>query len=354
MTKFLKSRVKKIGLPPGSLISVTDEKKTPIQISVFDYDKDNIIEKPNATVEECLILLDSPSMTWINVVGISDAKFIETIGHHFGLHPLMLEDILTTGQRSKLDHYPNSVFIVTKMLNCNQEKFEVSEEQVSLVLGKNYLISFLETSHDIFNPVRERIRNSQSRIRQLGADYLCYALLDCIVDNYFIILEKVDENLVSLEEELVDHPTKETLHKMQATKREVILLRKAVWPMREVISQFQRLETPVVSQTTQVYMHDVYDHTIQAIDTIESFRDISSGMLDVYLSNISQRLNEVMKVLTVVSTIFVPLTFIASLYGMNLEHIPEIHWKYSYPVVLGVMLLIVLGMLYFFRKKEWI
>lgn len=346
-----------MGLPPGSLIHTGEIKIPKIKISVMDYDQNLVTEKIDATIEECLIFLDTPSVTWINIQGVHDAKMIETLGRHFKLHPLMLEDILTTGQRSKLDDYKTTLFIVTHMLTYKTNgngKTGVDDEQVSLVLGPNYVISFLETHRDIFDPIRERIHNDNSRIRTQGADYLCYALIDCIVDNYFLILEKFDDKLVALEEELENQPTPKTLHNMQSTKRDIILLRKAVWPMREVISQFRRMESPLINENTKVYMHDVYDHTIQAIDTIESFRDITSGMLDVYLSNISQRMNEIMKVLTVVSTIFVPLTFIASLYGMNLEYIPELHWKWMYPFVLGVMLIIVIGMLYFFKRKKWI
>lgn len=357
MSKYLKNRSRKAGMSPGTLLRSSEIRTEEIKISVIDYDKDKIAESENATIEECLIFLDTPSITWINIQGVHDPKMIEALGKHFKLHPLMMEDIITTGQRSKLDDYKTTIFIVAHMLTFNEKsnsKNSIVDEQVSIVLGPNYVISFLESHHDIFNPIRERIHNEHSRLRTSGADYLCYALIDSIVDNYFVILEKFDDKLVALEDELETRPTPKTLHNMQVTKRDIILLRKAVWPMREVISQFRRLECPLVKDETKVYMHDVYDHTIQAIDTIESFRDISAGMLDVYLSIISQRMNEIMKVLTVVSTIFVPLTFIASLYGMNLEYIPELHWKWMYPTVLGLMLTLVGGMLYFFKRKHWI
>lgn len=353
-SKLIKARVKKVGLPPGSLIQLGDKKTEKIHIDLLDYDADKFTEKKDASIQECLKYLESPSITWINVCGIDDPHTIELLGRRFGLHPLLLEDIMSTGQRSKLDDYKDTLYIVVRQLRYNEEKEEAEDDQVSLILGKNFLISFLESQSNVFTPVIERLRSSRSRIRQRGADYLCYALVDCLVDNYFLILEKVDGKLENLEEELVKSPTPTTLQEIQRAKREITLLRKSIWPMREVISNFRRIESPLIQDTTKLYLHDVYDHTIQAIDTIESFRDIASGMLDIYMSNISQRMNEIMKVLTVVATIFVPLTFVASLYGMNFENIPEIRWQYGYYAILGVMLSISLAMLYYFRRKGWI
>ena len=352
--KLFKSRAKKVGLPPGSLIPLGDKKAEKIHITVFDYDATTFIEKKDATIQECLSCLETNRMTWINICGVEDVQAIEMIGRRFGLHPLLLEDIMSTGQRSKLDNYKETLYIVVRQLSYNDEKQTVVDEQVSLVLGKNFVISFLESKNNVFSPIIERLRPDRSRTRQRGADYLCYTLIDCLVDNYFLILEKVDGNLENLEDELVKSPTPNTLLQIQHAKREITLLRKTVWPMREVISNFRRIESPLIQDTTKLYIHDVYDHTIQAIDTIESFRDITSGMLDIYLSNISQRMNEIMKVLTVVATIFVPLTFIASFYGMNFEYIPGLHWQYGYHAVLGMMLALSLIMLYFFRKKGWI
>lgn len=352
-SKAIKLRAKKVGLPPGSLIP-GDKKTDKIQITVFDYNATQLIEKQDVSLQECLKCLETPSITWINICGIDDIQTIELVGRRFGLHPLLLEDIMSSGQRSKLDDYKDTIYIVAKMLNYNEDKQQVEDEQMSLVLGKNFLISFLEFKNNIFAPVYERLRPNNSRIRQKGADYLCYTLIDCLVDNYFLILEKVDGKLENLEEELIKSPTPKTLQKIQRTKREITLLRKSIWPMREVISNFRRIETPLIQDSTKLYIHDVYDHTIQAIDAIESFRDIAAGMLDIYLSNISQRMNEIMKVLTVVSTIFVPLTFIASIYGMNFDHIPELHWHYGYYEVLGLMVIVTIGMLYYFKRKGWI
>lgn len=352
-SKAIKSRVKKIGLAPGSLISTYD-RTDQIQVTVFDYEENSLVEKHDASIQDCLTYLDTQRNTWINISGINDIHTIELIGRKFGLHPLLLEDILSSGQRSKLDDYKETLYIVAKMLIYNEQQQQVEDEQVSLILGKNFLISFLESKNNVFAPIYERLRPEKGRIRQRGVDYLCYALLDCLVDNYFLILEKVDEKLEKLEDELIKSPSPKTLQKIQKAKREITLLRKSVWPMREVISNFRRIETPLIQDTTKLYIHDVYDHTIQAIDAIESFRDISSGMLDIYLSNISQRMNEIMKVLTVVSTIFVPLTFLASIYGMNFDNIPELHWHYGYYVILGLMACVTLGMLLYFKRKNWI
>lgn len=354
LSKTIKFRVKKAGLAPGSLIPISETRSDKVQISLFDYDKEKLTEKQDTTVQECLKGLDSEETTWINISGIDDIQTIEIIGRRFGLHPLLLEDIVSSGQRSKLDDYKDTIFIIAKMLNYNNESQTVEDEQVSLILGKNFLISFLESKNNVFAPIYERLRPDNSKIRQRGPDYLCYTLLDCLVDNYFLILEKVDGKLENLEEEVIKFPTPKTLQKIQRGKREITLLRKSVWPMREVISNFRRIESPLIQESTKLYIHDVYDHTIQAIDAIESFRDIASGMLDIYLSNISLRMNEIMKVLTVVSTIFVPLTFVASIYGMNFENIPELHSKYGYYGVLTLMTCITLGMLYYFKHKGWI
>lgn len=354
MSKVLKNRSKKIGLSPGTLIHISDRPEVKIEISVLDYDADHLVEKNNVSLDGCLEYLDTPLKTWINIRGIHDINIIQKIGTHFGLHPLMLEDIVNADQRSKLDDYKENIFIVMRMLRYEYENKEILDEQVSIVLGKNYVISFTESEQDIFETVKQRMRKENSRTRTMGCDYLCYSLMDFIVDHYFSILEQVDHNLEVLEEELIEDPHSSTLLRIQKSKRDIVLLRKAIWPTREIMSQFRRLETPLIQDTTRVYIQDVYDHTIQAIDTIESFRDISSGMLDVYLSNLSHKMNEIIKVLTIVATIFAPLTFITGFYGMNFEHMPELHSKYGYPVVVLLMIFSTLMMLYYFRRKKWI
>lgn len=353
MSVMTKKQSKTLGLPPGSLVHVG--KPAPkIRISVMDYDQAHLIEKDDVSLEECLQLMKTPTVTWINIQGIHDPHVVTTVGQHFNLHSLLLEDIMNAGQRSKLDDYKDHLFIVLRMLSYNGVAEKVDDEQVSLILGKQYVISFLEGDHDIFDSVRGRIRKGNKRIRTMGADYLCYALIDCIVDHYFVILEAVDQKLENIESTLADQPGPETMRLIQHLKREIIVLRKSVWPLREVINNFRKTESPLIKNSTQLYLHDVYDHTIQAMDTIESFRDIASGLLDVYLSNMSYHMNDIMKVLTIMATIFVPLTFIASLYGMNFEHMPELHSEWGYPIALSIMLLTGLGMLYFFRRKRWL
>ncbi len=354
MTRILKKRSKKFGLPPGTLVHIGNHTEEKISVSMMDYDGTHVEEKKDIPLAECLSYIQSPTTTWINVRGIYDVKMIETIGRHFGLHPLLLEDVVNSGQRSKLDDYKENIFIVMRLLKYNQERCELEDQQVSIVLGKNYLISFIESQSNIFDPVRERILCKNSRITHQGPDYLCYALIDTIVDNYFVNLEQFDEHLEILENDLVKQPSPILLQKIQHTKREIALMRKSVWPVREVVSQFRRMETPLIQDSTKLYMQDVYDHTIQAIDTIESFRDISSGLLDIYLSNISFRLNEIMKVLTIVATIFAPATFIASLYGMNFKNMPELNTEWGYPIVLMVMASISIAMLYYFHRKKWL
>jgi len=286
--------------------------------------------------------------------GLHEVEIIEKLGKQFELHSLILEDILHTEQRPKYEDFDKYIFIVLGMLSFNEEIQAVESEQVSLILGANFVISFQERTGDVFEPIRDRIRNAKGRIRKMGPDYLAYALTDAIVDSYFAILEKVGEKIESMEEELVSDPTEKTLHQIHTMKREMISLRRSVWPLREVISGMQKSESSVIKELTEIYLRDVYDHTIQIIDTIESFRDMVSGMLDIYLSSISNKMNAVMKVLTIIATIFIPLTFVAGIYGMNFEHMPELKWKWAYPGVWVVMLVITGIMLTYFRRKKWL
>jgi len=354
MPRFIKKRSKKVGLPPGTLVHIGEKKTEKVRISLIDYDEANFEEKEIKTVEECFPFKDKTTITWINIDGVHDIKIIEKIGKHFDLHPLILEDIVNTGQRPKIEDFEDYIFIVLKMLYYNEKKDEIQTEQVSLILGSNFVISFQEREGDVFNPIRERIRSGKGRIRKMGADYLTYALIDTIVDSYFIILEKLEEKIESMEEELVTNPTPETLQAIHHLKREMIFLRKSVWPLREVVSLLERGESVLINESTDIYLRDVYDHTIQVIDTIETSRDILSGMLDIYLSSISNRMNQVMKVLTIIATIFIPLTFIAGIYGMNFKYMPELEWFWAYPLILGTMIVIGILMLVYFRRKKWL
>ena len=306
------------------------------------------------TIETCFPFKDKPTNTWINIEGIHDVRVLERLGESYGFHTLILEDILNTDQRPKMEDHGEYIYVVLKMLNSDKNN-SVVIEQISLLLGKNFVISLQEgLEGDVFNPVRERIRSGKGRIRKMGSDYLAYALLDSIVDNYFIVLEKLGEKIEVLEEELITNPKRETLHAIHNLKREMIFLRKSVWPLREVISGLERGESSLISKSTQIFLRDLYDHTIQVIDTVEAFRDMLSGMLDIYLSSVSNKMNEVMKVLTIIATIFIPLTFIAGVYGMNFRNMPEIEWQWGYPLSLLIMGGVAVIMLVFFRKKRWI
>lgn len=325
-----------------------------IRLSLVEYSETDFIEKDDTSIEECLKYIHTPHMTWIQVYGVRHSETMTSIGEHFKLHTLILEDILHTNQRSKLDTYQDQLFIVMRLLYYEDNTQQLKDKQISLVLGPNYLISFLENDEKIFDPVKERLRQGSQRIRSQGSDYLAYTLLDTVVDSYFVVLEKVNVYLDRLEEKLMHPPNFQIVRKIHHAKRDMIALRKAIWPMRDVVNQFLRLETFPVSPTTQIYLKDVYDHIIRIIDIIEGFRDLVSGMMDIYLSAINMRTNDIMKVLTIVSTIFVPLTFIASIYGMNFEHMPELHMRWAYPLVLLIMIAIAAGMLFFFRRKKWI
>jgi magnesium transporter len=350
----IKNHIKKTGLPPGSLIYTGQKKMESVRITVLDYDELNIQEKQAKKIEECFEYKTKPTVTWINIDGLHDVEIIEKIGNYYDIHPLALEDILHTGQRPKFDDSEKYLFVILMMLRYEDDSQSVISEQVSLLLGNNFVISFQENIGDVFEQIRDRIRNSKGRIRKMGPDYLMYALLDAIVDGYFVILEKLDEKIESLEEELVEKPTEKTLQQIHNLKREMIFLRKSVWPLRELISGLQRTESELIQSSTEAYLRDVYDHTIQVIDTVESFRDMIASMLDLYLSSISNRMNEVMKVLTIIATIFIPLTFVAGIYGMNFENMPELKWKLGYLGVWVIMIIITAGMIYYFKKKKWL
>ncbi|MDH5443404.1 MAG: magnesium/cobalt transporter CorA [Hadesarchaea archaeon] len=354
MKKFTRKRSKKVGLPPGALVHVGEKREENVRITIIDYDKAQFQEKEAETVEECFPFKDKPTVTWINVDGVHQPEIVKQLGDCFGMHPLVLEDILNTDQRPKMEDFGNYIYIVLKMLYYDEKSNEMIIEQISLVLGSNFVISFQEKMGDVFNPIRERIKSDKGRVRKMGADYLAYALTDAIVDNYFTILEKIGEKVEFLEEELVAKPKPETLQAIHNLKRELIFLRKSVWPLREVISGLERGESSLIDASTKLYLRDVYDHTIQVIDTVETLRDMVSGMLDIYLSSISNKMNEVMKVLTIIATIFIPLTFIAGIYGMNFAFMPELGLPWSYPLILLVMVGVGILMLIYFRRKKWI
>ncbi len=348
------TRAEKSGLPPGSLVHVGKAKKHIPKISILDYNKDKFEEKVVKKVEECLPFSKTSTVTWINIDGIHNPQIIEDLGKGFGFHPLLLEDIMNTEQRPKMDDFEDHMFITLKMLTYENGKKQVSTEQISIILGTNFVISFQETEGDMFDLIRKRIRENRGKIRKLGPDYLAYSLLDAIVDHYFVILENFGERIEDLEEESITNPSTETIQSLHRLKREMISLRHHIWPLRDVVSGILRSGSKLFKKYTMMYVRDVYDHTVQVMDSIETFRDVLSGMMDVYLSNISNKMNEIMKVLTIIGTIFFPLTLITGIYGMNFDFMPELRWKYGYFVVIGFMVIVVGFMLHYFRKRKWI
>jgi magnesium transporter len=327
--------------------------KTP-RLSLISYDADRFCEHVSCSLEECLASCDEDGIRWINVDGLSDPALLETLMGRFGIHPLVMEDVTALEQRPKLEDYGKYLFAVLNMLSIEEETGRLLSEQVSIVLGDRFVLSVQEEVGDLFGPVRERLRTGKGRLRKMGADALAYSLLDAVVDGYFTILETIGDQVESLEEELVTNPTRQTLHALHGQKRELIFLRHSIWPLRELIGSLERGESPLLSEQLAPYLRDLYDHTIQVLETVESLRDTLSGLLDIYLSSISNRMNEIMKVLTVISTLFIPLTFIAGVYGMNYRYMPELQWRWGYPAVLAVMAGVAGLMLRYFHRKGWL
>lgn len=353
MGKLIRKRSQKAGLPPGSLVYTGERVHEEVRISIIEYNEKHFQERMIGGFDECLVMQDKPGVTWIKVEGIHAVENLEKLGKCFNLHPLVVEDILHTDQRPKMEDFDDYLFVVLRRINYTQSN-DLSSEQISLVLGSNFIISLQESNEAIFAPVLERLRTSKGRIRRNGADYLLYTLIDLIVDSYFVVLENFGETLEYLEEEVVKRPTPQTLKDIHRFKYDMILLRKSVWPLREVVGRLERRESGLIQEATGIYFKDVYDHTIIAVDNIETYRDILSGMLDIYLSSISNRLNEIMKVLTIIATIFMPLTFLAGVWGMNFKYMPELGWIWGYPAALGLMVVIALFMVCYFRRKNWI
>jgi magnesium transporter len=351
LKRFIQRRSSKAGLPPGSLVYVGERKAEEPLITIIDYTDAEYHEIETEKPEDTYPFREAQTVSWINVARISDVSIVEKIGTHYHIHPLILEDILTQGQRPKFEDMDDYLFVILSMLSLEGDS--IKSEQVSLVFAGNYLITFQEIDGDVFDTIRDRIRNAKGRIRKMGPDYLAYSLIDAIVDNYFIILEKLGERIEDLETELVENPGSGLLRNIHELKRELLFLRKSVWPLREVVSGLTKRESPLVQESTVMYLRDLYDHTVQVIDTVETFRDMLAGFLDIYLSSVSNRLNSVMKVLTIISTIFIPLTFIAGVYGMNFVYMPELHTHWGYPVVVTFMTAIAVTMLVMFKRKKW-
>ncbi|HOX36861.1 MAG TPA: magnesium/cobalt transporter CorA [Candidatus Brocadiia bacterium] len=338
----------------GASAGSEDRQATVARVAVFRYDPEGYEEINPATCADCERVRQSPGTVWVNIDGVFDTATIERVGAAFGIHPLVLEDICHTSQRPKYESYGSYAYVVMRMLQGDPENSYIENEQLSLVLGKSFVLTFQEKQGDSFDGVRDRIRTGMGRLRSMGADFLACTLLDILVDNYLAIIESVGDRIEDIEEELIEDPTHETLRRIYGIKRELIFIRKAVRPLTDVVQNLMRRDTAVISEETIHYLRDVYDHCARAYDSVDTFRDLTTGMMDQYSSTMSQKLNEIMKVLTLIATVFMPLTFIAGVYGMNFEHMPELRHKAGYPAVIGLMILVALGMLSYFRKKKWI
>ena len=346
-------RSDKVALPPGTLVHVGRRRTERARVTILDYDQDGLREVADPTLEQMVQYAASPSVTWFHVEGLHEVDLVARLGEVFNLHPLVQEDIVNTNQRPKLEDYGDYLYIVAKALLRDEGQGEYALEQISIILGPRWVISFQEGGADLFETVGMRIKGGKGRIRRLGPDYLAYSLIDAVVDSFFVVLEDLGDRIERLEEELLGQPTPQTIKPLHRLKRLSLTLRKAAWPLREVIGALERQDEGMVRQDTRVYLRDVYDHTVQIMDAADTSRDMLSGMLDLYLSSVSNRMNEVMKVLTIIATLFIPLTFLAGLYGMNFEYMPELKWRFGYPAVLLAMAAVVAGMLVYFRRKKW-
>ena len=354
MVRLLKKRSRKTGLPPGTAVHIGEKKSERTRVRLLHYDAAQVTERELEEIGDGAGLRPGTGVTWIHVTGVHDVALLEKLGRCFGLHPLVLEDISNTDQRPKFEDYGDYLYIVLKMLHDGPTNPDITAEQVSIIFGKDFVLSFEEAEPTVFDPVRERIRSGRARVREHGADYLAYSLLDAVVDNYFSLLEELGERMEQLQGELSDSPTRAIQQRLHHLRGQMVLLRRSVWPLREVLSGLERGQSSLVKKETYIYLRDVYDHTVHVIDTIETFRDMIAGLLDIYLMSLSNRMNEIMKVLTIIATIFMPLSFIASVYGMNFRHMPELEWPWGYPLALLLMVVVAGGLLLFFRRKKWI
>ena len=347
-------RSKKSGLPPGTPVHIGEQKIEKVTMKIHQYNEHQLEEATLNDVLENPSLRDDQKMTWINVQGLQQVEFLQTLANAFGWHPLVLEDLVNTAQRPKLEDYGEYLFIVLKRLCVCEQSKEIQVEQVSVIQGPQYVVTFQEGANDVFCQVLDRLQNDMGRIRTMGSDYLAYELIDAVVDQYFGVLEQLEQNIEALEDDLVSRPNPENLQRLHRIKRKTIIIRSSVWPLREVIHHLQHAESSLITKATTVYFRDVYDHAIAVIETIEISRDVLAGMLDIYLTSLSNRMNETMKVLTVIATIFIPLTFLTGLFGMNFRYMPVLEWEWGIQVLLIMMLIMGGGMFTYFKRKMWI
>ncbi len=354
ISESLENASDKAGLPPGTLVHVGKAPDTECRITVIKYDRQNYEEYYAQSIEELLTRKDDNAVTWVNIEGLGNTEIIKSIGQNFDVHPLVLEDILNTHQRQKFEDYDKYLFIVLKGLLFSAEHSTIIYEQISIVILNNFIFTFKEKQDDLFTSLKHRISNSKGRLRSFGTDYLAYAIIDAIVDQYMVIGDSMIDVIESIEDELLQNSTKKTLFSIQRTRRELIFIRKAVSPIREVLAEIQRCESEIIQDITKIYFRDVYDHSIRVIESMDSYRELVSGLLEIYLSSISNKMNEIMKVLTVFASIFIPLTFIAGIYGMNFDYMPELKWKWAYPILWCVFIITPIALLVYFKKKKWL
>lgn len=352
--KSKKAKHSSINQIPGTVTYIGEKKTTETSIEIINYTKETYEKKTTAAIKDAFNFEGPDSNTWINLNGLNNTKNIEILGKHYGLHPLVLEDIANTDQRPKIDEFEDYLFIVARML-YHDEREELINEHICLVLGKNYVISFQESDGDVFEGVRERLARARGRVRNSGGDYLIYALIDAIIDNYFVIIDQLEEKVESLEDKLfLERPDDDIVFDIQTLKREIIKLRRAIYPLREVTNRLEKSDSSLIDVKTKNYLGDLHDHIIQVSENIEIYREMIWGLMDMYMTTISNRMNEVMKVLTIMASIFIPLTFLAGIYGMNFDNMPELHYKYSYYILIGVMVLVFCGMIWYFKRKKWL
>ncbi len=344
----------KVGKPPGSLIYLGPKKDVPISIKVIEYNQESFQESAPDSFTSDIKIQQEGKFTWIDVTGLHDIKLIENIGKAVNIHSLTLEDLLNVNQRPKIDIFHTYIYIVIQLLKFDEDHNTVESEQLSIILGSNYVITFLESPSDIFEVLKTRMRNHTGKIRNSSADYLAYAILDVVVDDYYDVIEKIGERIEAFEEILMLHPHKMQIQEIYSLKRELLQLRKAVWPIREIITKLDKDDTDIIKEKTTLYLRDLYDHSIQIIETAEIYRDLTSGLVDMYMSSTSHKLNEIIKVLTILSSIFIPLTFIAGVYGMNFKYMPELEWHYGYYLCLAAMGILAIMMIFYFKIKKWI
>jgi magnesium transporter len=342
------------GSTPGSIVFVGQQKLVSSRIRVMDYNPERMDEHEVQDISDCFPLKDTPTVSWINIDGLHDTDMISKLADAFGFHPLMMEDIVNTSQRPKFEDFDDYILLTIRSLEIKEDRTGLETEHMSFILGPNYVISFQERVGDFFEQVRNRIRNGKGRIRRMGPDYLLYSLVDAIVDSYFVVLERIGERIEAIEDDLMENPTDESLEAIHSLKGQARILRRSIWPLREVSNGFERSESKLIKKPTHAFLRDLYDHTIQVVDTIETYRDAVTGLNDLYVSAISNRMNEIMKVLTIIATIFIPLTFIAGIYGMNFEYMPELGVRWAYFAVWGVIVVVGVSMLFFFRRLKWL